>query len=174
MSRTTLLLIVALTGFSACSKEQTIEPEQPPELKAAMNNLMPNGGGSGTTDWVGENIAVHWSEVTGDASILTGINWTGNYQRIERVTGQFVLQSPPTPDDNKQYHTVTFKYRSNTRIWVAMMYSGRCTYVMIKLEPTDKPQTVTVRAWSPRIYCIRWYNSPCYPGFLEIDEVNVY
>lgn len=160
----------------SCSKPETVTPQ--PKIKSStIQNLMPNGGGRNTTDWHdwdGNGVADGWMTMTGtQANIGHDGTWRNDYQRVES-TGQFCILSPGTPDDGKQYHDLSFKYRSNTRVWVAVMYSGRCGYIAKKIEPSDTITEISVRIWSPRIYTIKWYNSPCYPGWLELDEINIY
>lgn len=166
--------IFILLVIVSCFKPETVTP-QPKTKSATIQNIMPNGGGRNTTDWIdtdGNGIADGWFTMPGtQANIGHDGQWRNDYQRVE---GQFCLFSPGTPDDGKQYHTLSFKYRSNTRVWVAVMYSGRCLYVATILQPADEINAVEIRIWSPRIYTIKFYNSPCFPGWMEIDEVNIY
>jgi hypothetical protein len=174
-----LCLIMACTV--SCTKPEPTIPEAVvtfgPLLKSSETTLISNGGGNGTTDWnkAGKSQPPDSWLINqyGRCEVRRDVHYSGSYLRCFSRS-QFTLTSPPAPDDGKAWHTVTFYYRSDTEVRLAVKYSPTCTYCVCVLPVASKVQYVTVRFWSPMVLFIRFYNSPIRPGFMELDEVNLF
>lgn len=173
-------IIVALALLTLGCTKQTTPPEPPPsemiagEYKCAGTNLMPNGGGTGTQDWDGRGQP--WSIQWGKGGTNKGsIYWTGNYMAVSSKTAysQMLLTSPRA-DVQSQWHVLTMKYMSDTKVLIAVQYSDNCTYIIATLQPCTKPQTVSVRFWAPKVNSLRLYNLINNGGTLYLDTVNLY
>ena len=165
---------------------------------ALSDNIIRNGGASNTTDWTNPSsgVAQYWAAVAGSKSIITGSNWNGNAQKIERVvtaldqnylaiyqTDANFLTTPPTTGG---YGRLSFKYRSSNpelsyfTIWGT--FNG--TYGVIGAfsnNTNTTPQFHTVDFdWTDGaledIVFGRWNTSPRMPlgtYYLELDEISV-
>lgn len=173
-----ILYLAVLLAVVSCTKESDVIP-QPViggQYKATGTSLLPNSGGLGATDWdITSKILVPdgWKlNSYGRYTQDEGVWWTGVFARVHSKS-QFIFDSPAVPVESA-WHTLTFKYRSNTDVRLAVKYSPACTYCICIIPASDKVQLFTVQFWSPEIRFLRFYNSPVKPGYIELDEINLY
>ena len=169
MNRIAIFCLICLS----CSKAPVsdIAPDIPASHKATTLNILPNGGGSGTTDWTGYGT---WITRSGKSEVLTDhYLWKGNFMHIESRY-QFCIISPQMTADVYREYTLTFKYQSNTSVKIAIIYSPTCTFVPAEIAPAGKPIYATIKFKATRVLAVKWYNNPLKPGYINLDEINLY
>lgn len=186
-----VLLIVALLMLMSCSKTETRPMETDLDqltvtecpyvceadtnlLKSSPVNRMPNGGGKNTTDWLGSNVATGWHGANGVPSVFQIL--TMGKDRMQKVSSisQFVLYSPEPAQISEVYHTLSFQYMTNTTFIVVVRYTDHCGYSIYEGRAGSGWQNMQITFWSPRILSIMWYNHPNKPGWLVVDNVNLF
>jgi hypothetical protein len=172
------ILVLSLVLLTSCSKNSPLDVEETHTLltlddskpSTNVHNLVPNGGGYNTTDWIGDSA---WITRTGASSInFQSIYWEKYYKHITSRS-QFVLISPKLSAESAGWYTLMFKHENNVKTTVAVQYSEHCTFVVGMLEPTLKPVYTTLRFYSRKVLSIKWYNRPIEPGYLKLDEVTL-
>lgn len=168
-----LFILLTVNVITSCTKtEETILPELPNSYKSTITNFIPNGGGTNTTDWLGNKLQPDYWSVKGKAKINSGIHWQGQYLQVSSRS-QFYLISPGVNETKNSEWKLNFYYRSNTKVRIAVKYSETCTYCIAVLPVADKVQYYSVKFKAPVIFWLKWYNSPIEPGFIEIDQVEL-
>lgn len=168
----TLSKALIILALFACTKPEPFTPDaiEQAQIKSAVINLIPNGGGENTGDWSGRPA---WVIRSGRGQVETGsIYWAGNYMRIE-ARYQFVLISPGISVDTFREYQLTVKYQSSTPVKVAVMYGQSCTFVAGELPVSDKPSYAVIRFQSTGVKGIKFYNHPLRGGWLRMDEVEL-
>lgn len=173
-----LLFLAAIITLAACSKESDVIPQPVimSSYKSANLSILPNSGGNGASDWIvsaKDNVPDGWKiNQYGRVKVDRDIRYEGYFVRVTSKS-QFMFDSPAAIV-NATWHVLSLKYRSNTEVRIAVKYSPTCTYCLAILPPSDKVQVFTVRFWSPEVRWLRFYNSPIKPGYIELDQVNLY
>lgn len=143
-------------------------------LKSSVINRMPNGGGKNTTDWIGSPVAYGWHGVNGIPNVFQILtNGTDRMQKVSSVN-QFVMYSPEPTQIPEVYHTLSFRYLTNTNFFVVVRYTDHCGYRIFDGISSSGWQNIQITFWSPRILSIMFYNHPNQPGWLVLDNVNLF
>lgn len=182
-----ILFVVLLTIIVAgCTKADT-EPDNTiselqiteatttPTLKSDGPNRLPNGGGEGTTDWLGSTNARGWGSYPTDrlTRFSIGQSGTDRYQEVSSPS-QFCLISPTPAPVSGVWHTLRFRYTATTPFIVVVRYSDRCGYRIAEGVVSHEWQEVDVTFWAPRVVSVMFFNRPEQPGGIKLDNVNLY
>ena len=181
-------LIGLMLCFTACTKAEVIQPDeltvltmpQAPDsiaqrLKSSTMNRMPNGGGEGTTDWLGTGIANGWHGIPGSKATEFSIASShGNRAQCASSPNQFVLYSPTPAPISGVYHRLALRYTATTSFLIVVRYSDRCGYRIYEGTPSHEWVDVDVTFWAPKVVSVMFYNRPNEPGGIKIDQVNLF
>lgn len=176
-----VLMTIVLFG---CGKSE-VRPDFPaltiteattaPTLKSDAPNRLPNGGGEGTTDWLGATNARGWGSYPTDrlTRFSIGQSGTDRYQEVSSPS-QFCLISPTPAPISGVWHTLRFRYTATTPFIVVVRYSDRCGYRIAEGVVSHEWEDVCVTFWAPKVVSVMWYNRPNEPGGIKLDNVNLY
>lgn len=144
--------------------------------KSAGQTLIPNAGGTGTTDWIGRGCADGWSydypgmEKRSLVSIKSGqCPMIGMTQTITN-TFQFALYSPIVNLPQARY-TLSFFYMTDTPVWIIVRVTKGCGWYAGHLKPTNGVQFFTCTFYS-NVVQVMFYNSPV-GGTFQVDQINL-
>ena len=179
-----LYLIIFLFLIISCNKNndavpQGIDYSLIPLDKAMITDVIPNGGGIGTTDWINpvNGLAMYWGKDYKGISypskcvVLCGNGFEGNYQEIENPQ-QFMLYSCVLDFPNGQY-TLSFRYKSTCRVVVCVRTNYVCGYPLDILPPVSTP-TFFSKTFTSNVVQVVLYNpiSPI-PVKSCFDQFNI-
>lgn len=179
-----IMVVIGVTALAlfGCTKTD-IHPDNFPDiteaticatLKSDGPNRLPNGGGEGTTDWLGATNARGWGSYPTDrlTRFSIGQSGTDRYQEVSSPS-QFCLISPTPAPVSGVWNTLRFRYTATTPFIVVVRYSDRCGYRIAEGMVSHEWEYVCVTFWAPKVVSVMWYNRPEEPGELRIDNVNL-
>ena len=177
-----LYLIIFLFLIVSCNKNndavpQGIDYSLIPLDKAMITDVIPNGGGIGTTDWVNptNGLAMYWGRdykgilFSSKCIVLKGNGFEGNYQQIENPS-QYMLWTCAL-DFPTNHYVLSFRYKSTCKITVTVRRSLTCGYVLATLPATREVTYVEFPFYS-NVVQILFYNDP-FGGKSCFDEINI-